>query len=36
MQLSIFRVRRGRGDLITLYRLMNNLEDTDRKDLILR
>ena len=23
-------------DLITIYRLMNNLEETDRKDLILR
>ena len=25
-----------RGDLITIYELMNNLEKTDRKDLILR
>ena len=28
--------RRERGDLITIYRLMNNQEKTDRKDLILR
>ena len=28
--------RRERGDLITVYKLMNNLEETDRKDLILR
>ena len=28
--------RRERGDLITIYTLMNNLEETDRKDLILR
>ena len=25
-----------RGDLITIYKLMNNLEETDRKVLILR
>ena len=28
--------RRETGDLITIYELMNNLEETDRKDLILR
>ena len=27
---------RERGDLITIYKLMNSLEETDRKDLILR
>ena len=30
------RERSERGDLITIYKLMNNLEETDRKDLILR
>ena len=33
MQLTTLRER---GDLITIYKLMNNLEKTDRKDLILR
>ena len=28
--------QRERGDLITIYELMNNLEETGRKDLILR
>ena len=28
--------RKERGDLITIYKLMNNLEETDRKNLILR
>ena len=28
--------RRERGNLITIYKLMNNLEETDREDLILR
>ena len=28
--------RRERGDLITIYKFMNNLEETDIKDLILR
>ena len=28
--------RREKSDLITIYKLMNNLEETDRKDLILR
>ena len=27
---------RERCDLITIYKLMNNLEETDRKELILR
>ena len=25
-----------RGDLITIYKLMNNLEETDKKDLIMK
>ena len=36
MQLTTLRQRRERGDLITIYKLMNNLEETDRKNLILR
>ena len=36
MQLSTLEERRERGDLITIYKLMNNLEDTDIKYLILR
>ena len=28
--------RREKGDLITIYKLMNNLEEIDREDLILR
>ena len=28
--------RTERGDLITLYKLMNNLEERDRKNLLLR
>ena len=28
--------RRERGDLMTIYKSMNNLEETDRKNLILR
>ena len=33
---TTLKERRERGDLITIYKLMNNLEDTDRKDQILR
>ena len=36
MHLATLKERRERGDLITLYKFMNNLEETDRKDLILR
>ena len=36
IHLTILKERRERGDLITLYKLMNNLEETDRKVLILR
>ncbi len=36
MKLSTPGKRRERGDLITVYKLMNNLEEIDRKDLILR
>ena len=36
MHLTTLKERRERGDLITIYKLMNNLEETDRKDLILR
>ena len=35
MHLTTIKERRGR-DLITTYELMNNLEETDRKDLIMR
>ena len=34
MQLSTLEERREY--LITIYKLMNNLEETDRKDLLLR
>ena len=36
MHLTTLKERRERGDLITIQKLMNNLEETDRKDLILR
>ena len=36
MHLTKLRERRKKGDLITMYKLMNNLEETNRKDLILR
>ena len=36
MHLATLEERREKGDLITIYKLMNNLEETDRKDLILR
>ena len=36
MHLTTLEERRERGDLITIYKLMNNLEETDREDLILR
>ena len=36
MHLTTLKERGERGDLITIYKLMNNLEETDRKDLILR
>ena len=36
MHLTTSRERRERGNLIIIYKLMNNLEETDRKDLILR
>ena len=36
MHLTTLKERRERGDLITIYKFMNNLEETDRKDLILR
>ena len=36
MHLTTLKERRKRGDLITIYKLMNTLEETDRKDLILR
>ena len=35
MHLTTLKERRERSDLITIYKLMNNLEETDRKDLIL-
>ena len=36
MQLNTLEERRERRDLITIYELMNNLEETYRKNLILR
>ena len=36
MHLTTLKERRERGNLITIYKLMNNLEETDRKDQILR
>ena len=36
MHLTTLKERRENGDLITIYKLMNNLEEIDRKDLILR
>ena len=36
MHLTTLKERRERGDLITTYELINNLEETDRKDLMLR
>ena len=36
MHLTTLKERRERDDFITIYKLMNNLEETYRKDLILR
>ena len=36
MHLTTLKERRERGDSITIYKLMNNLEESDKKDLILR
>ena len=36
MQLTTHKERKEKGDLITIYKLMNNFEETDRKDQILR
>ena len=36
MHLTTLKERRERDDLITIYKLMSNLEETDRKELILR
>ena len=36
MHLTTLKEKKERVDLITIYRLMNNLEETDKKDLILR
>ena len=36
MHLTTLKERRNRRDLITTYELMNNLEETDRKDLIMK
>ena len=35
MKLPTLEERRERGDLITIYKLMNNLEEIVRKDLLL-
>ena len=34
MYLTTLKERKERGDLITIYKLMNNLEETDIKDII--
>ena len=34
MQLSTFKERRERGELITIHMLMNNLEEINRKNVI--
>ena len=36
MHLTTLKERRARGDLIKIFKLMNNLEETYRKNLILR
>ena len=36
MQLNTREEKRERGDLIIIYKLMNNQEETDRKYLILK
>ena len=36
MQLTTVKERRERGDLIIIYKLTNNLEETDRKDLMMK
>ena len=36
MQLITLKERKERGDLITIYNLMNNLEETERKYLIMK
>ena len=35
MHLTTLKERRWRGNLITIHKLMNNLKETDRKELIL-
>ena len=35
MHITTLKERKERGDLIIIYKLMNILEETDRKDLIL-
>ena len=36
MHLTTLKERRERGDLIAIYKVINNLVKTDKKDLILR
>ena len=36
MYITTLKERGERGDLIIIYKLMNSLEERDRKDLILR
>ncbi len=36
MQLTTLQERRERGDLFTVYKLINYLEKVDREDLLLR
>ena len=35
-EIQLMTQRRERGDLITIHKLMNNLEETDRNYLMLR
>ncbi|MPC08409.1 hypothetical protein E2C01_000995 [Portunus trituberculatus] len=34
MELSILKDRQERGDLITIFKLVNHLEKIDRQDLV--
>ena len=36
MHLTTLKERRERGDFVTIYELINNLEETDRTYLLLR
>ena len=36
MQQTTLQERREKADIITIYKLMNNQEETDKKDIIFR